>query len=175
MYSSLKFCNLVTSLTWGHLSLVSLAIIDKGHPGHKQPGSPSTLIVFSFSLSFSFSDALGLLAPCWPCSTPRLPAHKPTRRAMAGKMVGSGCAGLVGHVVWSVLFLAWLLVAVAVQLVTVRVSLVCFRHNDTSNPPFCVWCDIPNVVLYVQSVFRWCHDRGVQDAARACGWAQVAW
>lgn len=38
---------------------------------------------------------------------------------MGARMVGSGCWGLLVHVVWSVLFLAWLLVAIAVQLATV--------------------------------------------------------
>lgn len=34
-------------------------------------------------------------------------------------MIGSGCAGLILHIVGSVLFLAWLLVALFIQLLTV--------------------------------------------------------
>lgn len=41
---------------------------------------------------------------------------------MAAKLVGSGCWGLLVHVVWSMLFLLWLLLAIVVQVVTVRPS-----------------------------------------------------
>ncbi len=37
-------------------------------------------------------------------------------------MVGSGCGGLLIHMTWSVLFLVWVVLALAVQLVTVSES-----------------------------------------------------
>lgn len=85
--------------------------------------------------------------------------------ATAGRMVGGGCGGLIVHVVWSVLFLVWLLVAVAVQLATVsRVSRHAHTHTHTTEFPF-----VPTtlyVMILSMSAARVFSD-GVRAASRA--------
>lgn len=41
---------------------------------------------------------------------------------VTGRMLGSGCAGLILHTLYSVLFLVWLVLASAVQLATVSLE-----------------------------------------------------
>lgn len=42
-----------------------------------------------------------------------------TMAAGSSRMIGSGCAGLILHILRSVFFLVWLLLAIFVQLLTV--------------------------------------------------------
>lgn len=44
--------------------------------------------------------------------------------AATGRMLGSGCAGLILHTLYSVLFMVWLVLALAVQLVTVSLNVI---------------------------------------------------